>query len=125
MRNMQRTVLMSITCAIALFVSQQMSIAMEAGAPRGKSMPILRGFSMQLTLGLKDKQPTNWTGTIEVSEGRLIRLDAQAGRNDWIRNNAWRLRTRRSVRRRGGGMRPVQLIAMFDAPPDAKVEVTT
>ncbi|HID07663.1 MAG TPA: hypothetical protein EYP10_11025 [Armatimonadetes bacterium] len=125
MRNARFIISMLATCIITLPAYYQMSIAVDASAPHSESMPIFKGFSVQLTLGLKDNQPTNWTGTIKVSEGRLIRLDAQLGKNDWLRGNAWRLRTRRIGRRQRGAVRPVQLTAVFDAPADAKVEVTT
>src|SRR5262249_57855485 len=81
--------------------------------------------ALQLTFGLKDAEPADWSGRLKLSAGRLERLEARPQANDRIEGDSWRLRSRRQGQGANARINPAQLFAVFDAPPDAKVEVTT
>ncbi len=85
----------------------------------------LDGVAVQLTLGLKDTQPTDWDGDIKLSEGKVVRLDARLVQQDRIDGSAWKIRSRRQGAAQNAPMRPVQLIVTLDAPLTAKADVTT
>jgi hypothetical protein len=79
---------------------------------------------LQLTFGLKDAEPADWGGRLKISTDRLERLEARLQANDRIEGDSWRLRSRRQGQGANALITPAQLFAVFDAPPDAKVEVT-
>jgi hypothetical protein len=81
------------------------------------------GAALQFTFGVNDAEPSDWRGQMKVSNGKLERLDARLLANDSIDGNAWRLRSRRQGQGANARINPAQLLAVFDAPPDAQVEV--
>jgi hypothetical protein len=85
----------------------------------------LDGVAVQLTLGLKDTQPTDWDGDIKLSAGKVVRLEARLVQQDRLEGSAWKMRSRRQGPAQNAPMRPVQLFATLDAPLTAKAEVTT
>ncbi|MCS6859374.1 MAG: hypothetical protein NZT92_03520 [Abditibacteriales bacterium] len=115
--------------AAVLVIGGLMQRASGGQARRAVTNPLtpmpLDGVAVQLTLGLKDAQPTDWDGDLTLSEGKVVRLDARLVQQDRLEGSAWKMRSRRQGAAQNAPMRPVQLFATFDAPLTAKVEVTT
>lgn len=91
--------------------------------PQGPVLVSSNGLSAQITLGLRDKEPTEWDGQVSLSEGKITRLETGRA-EDKVEGGGWKLRSRRLA----GPLSPilpVRLFATFDAPPTAKLNVTT
>ncbi|HID06602.1 MAG TPA: hypothetical protein EYP10_05580, partial [Armatimonadetes bacterium] len=96
-------------------------------------------ISIRITMGLKDEQPTDWSGRMSIDRGAILRLHGwQFDRNDRIKGASWKCRTRWAPVHpfplwRADGTRPpvkqrprpVGIIATVDAPPDAQLAIET
>ena len=79
-------------------------------------------IEVEITLGLKDEQPTRWGGSVQVSEGRVVSLQVVGGGpNAKVNGNRF---TARSIRRMMAIAGP-KLLVSLDAPPTATVTVNT
>ncbi|MFQ6131350.1 MAG: hypothetical protein ACE5R4_04885 [Armatimonadota bacterium] len=125
MRALRSVPLVLVLClAGVLTIRLLRGSAQQDAPPQAAPVPMaLNGVAVQLTLGMTDKEPTDWSGELRVQPGRVIRLEARLGQDDSIEGNAWRLRSRRPRPRRATA--PVRLVAMLDAPQDASVSVST
>ena len=115
--------------AAALVIGGLVQRASGGQARRAVTNPLapmpLNGVAVQLTLGLKDAQPTDWDGDIKLSEGKVVRLDALLVQQDRIDGSGWKIRSRRQGAAQNAPIRPAQLFATLDAPLTAKADVTT
>lgn len=114
--------LLALSC-LALLVVLCKSVPVAA---QGVPMPT-RGVTVQIRLGLQDKEATAWDGRLEVVPGRLLALVGPTRRGDRVGEGSWRLRTRPAGGQRGQQQRiqPVVLRATLDGPPTAVVKITT
>ncbi|MGH9841720.1 MAG: hypothetical protein ACREEM_23450 [Blastocatellia bacterium] len=122
-------IILSITLLLALSLSALLAVrSMQSGAAQTEQVRVpmkTSGVALQLTFGLKDAQAADWGGSLKISTGRLERLEGRLLANDQIEGGAWRLRSRLQGQGANARVNPARLFAVFDAPPDAKVEVTT
>ncbi|MFQ5810907.1 MAG: TolB family protein, partial [Armatimonadota bacterium] len=79
--------------------------------------------SLRLTLGLKDKEPTDWSGRMTVARGRVLRVDAGAPADEQAKPGTWTVRSRRQRQR--GAVQPAQVLVTLAAAQQAKVRVET
>jgi len=122
MRIVLSIVLLLAISLFALFALR----STQSGATQTEQAPVpmkTNGVALQLTFGLKDVEPADWSGRLKLSTGRLERLEGSLQANDIIEGDAWRLRSRRQGQGANARVNPAQLFAVFDAPPNAKVEV--
>jgi len=117
-----------------LAIGMIVGLAVGLAAPPAEPVPMpLNGVTVQVTLGLKDSEPSDWDGEVKVSEGKVAGLEARSAQGDEAKGSAWKLRTRRQAAGKAkgkgkmdtGAPRPVDLWVTLDAPSTAKVEVTT
>lgn len=96
-------------------------------------------IAFQLQLGLKDREPTRWTGSITLSDGRIVSHRVLSGRLE-TRQEAKSIefsgRTQQRQQKKKQGKKktkkttqiirvPIALEVVIDAPPDATVRVET
>lgn len=112
-----------------LFLSGKPLPAQEAGV----KMPVT-GTVIRLSLGLLDEKPTDWNGSIELSQGEVVGMTIQPPRAGTVQGTTgWQIRTRRTQAPAQKSVhdpklprtnRPVVLMTV-DAPRAAKVTVKT
>ena len=100
-----------------------------AAAPAGGTAVPVRGATIQVTFGLKDAQPAAWDGKLAVSSGKLLdlRIDGKGGPKNQVAGDSWKLTSRQVMNRKlkKPVMVPAVLFATLDAPPTAKVTIST
>src|SRR5262249_49121225 len=122
------TVLLALVATAIIATGAVMRAQGGTAAPVALGAPVvmpLTGAAVQLTLGGKDNQPADGDGEIRLSEGRVVRLDARLAPEDTITGSTWKLRSRRQGPAANAPMRSLSLLATLDAPPTARVMVTT
>src|SRR2546426_3104285 len=82
---------------------------------------------LQLTFGLIDLGRLNWDGELRLSEGRIVRLEAQLEPGEIVEGNHWRLPSKppTPMVMHIEKSRPACLLAYLEAPLTAKVQVVT
>jgi len=126
MRITLSLVLLFALSLFALFAVRSVR-SVQPGAAQTEAVRVpmsTNGVALQLTFGLKDDQPADWSGRLKLSAGRLARLEGQLQANDRIEGDSWQLRSRRQGQGVNARVNAAQLFAVFEGPPDAKVEVT-
>ncbi|HIE52538.1 MAG TPA: hypothetical protein EYP85_12335 [Armatimonadetes bacterium] len=118
-------IILSVTLAAVIVGGTRVQVGAAEGASAYPVCMVLRGVAVQLTLGLKDRKAKSWDGAIRVSQGRVVRLTALNRPAEQVAGLRWNLRTRAPGRGAGAARRFIRLLAVFDAPPEARVEVTT
>ncbi len=119
---------------MAVLLTGSLARAGEEAEPA--PMP-LRGSTLRLRFGLKDKKPTSWDGKIELPEGRIIRLRKDPPGTGKIDGDTWKLGTRwpadkknqkknqkKAEKKERELVRPGLMIDL-DAPGEAKVSLRT
>src|SRR5262245_37250543 len=122
MRIILSLVLLLALTLFALFAAGSMQSGV-AQTEQVRVPMITNGVALQLTFGLKDDQPVDWSGRLKISTGRLARLEGQLQAGDAIEGDSWRVRSRLQGQGAKARVIPTQPFAILDAPPDAKVEV--
>jgi hypothetical protein len=81
---------------------------------------------LELSLGLKDKEPTPWAGSIEVSKGRVLAIDILRGNPQArVEEHKFFVRSIRRPQAMIQGLVGPVLRVTLDAPLSANVTVTT
>jgi hypothetical protein len=126
-------VLVTLVALAARGPSPQAPAGASADEPAPKARPAEKPIAMtsgliglEILLGLKDKEPTRWDGTVEVSEGKVALLEVQRPPNGGADGASFHVRT--NVRR-PQGQPPVTVHAVLRvnlaAPPTSIVTVNT
>jgi hypothetical protein len=97
--------------------------------PEGKPIPMPAGLtSLEISLGLKDQEPTAWDGAIKLSEGKVVSLDIlRGGANAKAEGNQFKVRSTKGgdQPKKKDVIAPARLRATVEAPPTASVTVET
>ncbi len=91
---------------------------------------------LEITFGRKDENPSDWSGEIRVSEGRVLGLEVvrAAGKAESrgasytvksLRKGAAKKKKAQNKKKQQGQVQGAILRANLDAPPSAKVTITT
>jgi len=94
-----------------------------AGAVPAAGLPD-QGASLRIELGLKDKQATDWSGRIGLSQGELVELTVIRPATGAVEGAAWKARSNVPKNRPGRAVRPA-LQVVVAAPQAARVTVQT
>jgi hypothetical protein len=106
----------------------------RAGDARPIALPPGR-ISLQLVLGIDDREPTDWSGSIELSAGTVESLES-LDRAEPLEVGRWQLRSQaipakakaKAKKKADAGpprIAPVRLVATLDAPRNTMVSVET
>src|SRR5262245_58971737 len=91
-------IILSIALLLALSLSALFAVrSMQSGAAQTEQVRVpmkTDEVALHLTFGLKDAEPTDWSGRLSISTGKLERLEARLQANDRIEGDMWRLRSR-------------------------------
>src|SRR4051812_33981739 len=87
----------------------------EPARPPGKPIPMVAsGQSLEIGLGLKDKQQNFWEGDVQISEGRVVAVEqARAGKMSEVNGRHFKVR---AVKQKMVLQHPV-LRVNLEAPP--------
>jgi len=121
-------VLAMALAVLGLGFAQGVRKAAPAAAQTAPEAPVpmaLEGFVAQITLGLKDTEPKDWDGEIQVRGGRVIQISPRQTLNARISGSRWSASSRIQGQAMNQQMRPAVLLVHLDAPAAANVEVRT
>jgi flagellar basal body-associated protein FliL len=94
---------------------QPASVAMPASAT-----------AIQITLGLRDEEPTRWDGEVQLSEGKLLDLRvAFGGAQAKVEDHRFIARSALDEQMKKQGVQSPQLQLLVDAPATATIRVKT
>ena len=110
-------------------------LAAAGAAGQGDGAPAEQGpvmspasTAVELTLGLKDKSLTDWSGQVSVSPGKVVSVAPLPG-GEPTAGPVWKLSTRpgpvRGKKKAAGPPQPVRLRVLLQAPATATVRVAT
>jgi len=98
-------------------------------APLGNVKMNLNAQAVRILLGLRDEQPSVWTGSFKLSEGKLISSEPwRTGVGDVVNpDGTFKLNTRQvqAGTRQQLAMTENGIVLVLDAPPAARIEVST
>ncbi len=108
---------------LARWAQSRSNSALETPAPL-RPLP-LNAVGLRFVLGVTDKEPTDWSGEMSVSPGRLVALRGwQLGPKMVVEGNQFFVRSRFAGPQQKQIVSPV-LFATLEAPEDATVRVVT
>jgi hypothetical protein len=82
--------------------------------------------AIQITLGLRDKEPTRWDGEVQLSEGKLLDLRvAFGGAQAKVQGQRFIARSALDKKMKKQGVQSPQLQLLVDAPATATIRVKT
>ncbi|HXG09430.1 MAG TPA: hypothetical protein VNK04_06545 [Gemmataceae bacterium] len=96
----------------------------------GKPIPMPANLiSLEVALGLKDKQPTAWDGQVQLSQGKVIEIDVlRGGPNAKAEGNRFTARSvlgKEAKKKKKEVVDPILLRVTLDAPAAATVTLET
>ncbi len=118
---MRRSALLCAAVCLAVGLWPGRSCLAQAQAGEGLPMPL--GAALKLTMGLQDKQPTDWSGELRLAQGRVLSLAGRPQKGEEIAGASWKLRTRKVGRR--GGIAPVTVVAVVEGVGTSPITVAT
>jgi len=96
----------------------------QAAPVSAQALP-LDGFAIQILLGLKDAEPADWEGELDISPGAVRGLSAPSNPQAQVSGGKWSLRSRWQGPPMNKQMQVATLEAEFSAPATARVQVRT
>ena len=121
------------TCPFAILCFASLGTERLAAQPSEPVDMPAAGTVLRISLGLKDREPTDWDGRIEVSQGEVVDVVVQPVRAGKAERNSWKAKSQppkklpqKSVHdpKQAKLERPV-VLATLDASQAAKVSVVT
>ncbi len=100
------------------------------GPNRGATVAMpAKAIGLEITLGLKDDRRTDWSGTVSVSEGRVLELDIVRSTLDaTVQGNRFNVATKNVAakkKKKAATAIPAVLRASLDTPESATVTIRT